>query len=429
MAQIKKVSGSSTTSAAAAEAAAAAARAAEAARRAAEARQQAQAALKQRVTATAAKLPNRFTPAATQTRAPAPLHYRKLQELERKGIDGKLIGSAVEDALKGLQGPFNKQPETPAQALERRSPAYATMPPEQQAQAEAVYASSDATGRQRLVDLMNQDCTTLLIRDTEGETLLQNLSELALQEMDPALAESGVTRESLLASVMTELTPGMVNQDGHGTCTVTSAQYMLVSQNPSEYVRIMEGLLSPSGSATLASGVTVDRDDASIAPDSSTSRSGSERIFQAAMMQYAKGGEEGDYDNVEDKLNGLNKDDQERMLEALFGAEFDAYDGSFNFNDDREDMRRYVEEHLPGQVYTSMEWGDGGHAVVIEEIRDGRVYFRNPWGPNDSEPGHVEHDPERRIEDPETGLESMTVEEYQSRVTGVFVATEDSPVA
>ena len=65
---------------------------------------------------------------------------------------------------------------------------------------------------------------------------------------------------------------------------------------------------------------------------------------------------------------------------------------------------------------------------MVEEIRDGRVYFRNPWGPRDDEAGTTYEDPDRRLEDPDSGLESMTIEEFERQARNVFSPTESSPV-
>ena len=313
---------------------------------------------------------------------------------------------------------------------------FRAMSPKDQARVLELHDGLDAGGREQLVALTNRtvdnvtlpaSCgkgTALLSVDSQGKTLLDNLTELSTMKLDPKLASEGIQRADLLESVMEECaTPGQINQANRGTCTVTSMQYMLCTEQPGEYARLMTGLLSPEGKATLRNGDPLVRVSDSIAKDSATNRSDSERIFQSAMMDYANGDE--NYSNVDDASTkerwwilpdvdhgGLYPDQEERGLEALFGQDYKRVKGG---------GLEYLESVTPGQTLVDFKWGDGGHAVVVERVEDGRVYFRNPWGPTTDATGTTYSDPDRRMEDPANRVESMTVEEFNKKMRTVYV--------
>ena len=79
-----------------------------------------------------------------------------------------------------------------------------------------------------------------------------------------------------------------------------------------------------------------------------------------------------------------------------------------------------------GPVFTGVKWGGGVHAIEVTKIENGRVYYRNPWGPNGvgptDPPGETgaSRTPPRRVEDGANGVESMTVEDYNKRALDII---------
>lgn len=371
--------------------------------------------------------------------APEPKVVRPAIDQSRDTFSG--VGSAAAQAGKALSGAAAEgagpagaaglgeaaKPNKTREQLQATE-GYKALSPEQQQQALEVFDTMDAAGQRNMVALAERQVngkTALLDTDTTGKTLLENLHQIATQPMPQSFADAGVTRESLLASITQEASaPGQINQHDRGTCTVTSMQYMLNNQNPAEYMRLMAGLTSESGEVKLANGDTLRRDQDSIAFDSATARSSSERLFQSAMMQYAKGGDEGDYSNVADKDEGLNAGEQEKALQALFSRDFDNEDGSiWNFTPGEEEVLNLLKERSPEDTYIRMKWGEGkegGHAVVVDRVENGRVYFRNPHGPGGTQGDRLE-DPPRVVEDPNTGLQSMSEEDFLKWVKSAIV--------
>ncbi|HVG58281.1 MAG TPA: hypothetical protein VNA24_06975 [Hyalangium sp.] len=307
-----------------------------------------------------------------------------------------------------------------------------------------IFQKTSTTGRNHLVDLTNRTFlnmfdvlrrainpkghaghSALLDKDKDGRTLLDNLHAMATGKLAPALEEQGISRASLLSSVMQEAgKPGEINQSSRGTCTVTSMQYMLCKEDPAEYVRLMRGLTSPSGTVKMRNGDTLKREEDSIAKDDATGRSDSERLFQAAMMEYSNG--KLDYSNLTDKSTGknvsrggLNAAEQERGLQALFGRDFDQLNSGGLTGALAIEVLKKASGH---RLLMDLKWGkNGGHAVTFVKIEGDRVYFRNPWGPTNDAKGTTYENPPRRLEDPDTRMESMSLKDFKKAFKRVYL--------
>lgn len=301
------------------------------------------------------------------------------------------------------------------------SEAFAELTPSQRAQALDVFKATNSAGQARLVELAQREVNgrpALLDVDAEGQTLLSRLESLATGELSNDFERSGVEREALLASILAECAdPGEVEQASKNTCTVTCMQYQLCEQNPAEYVRLMEGMVTGDGRVAMRSGAELRVERDALPPDDEPRRSASERIFQAAMMEYSNGGES--YSNATDKSSGkrffffsyqrdgLIQSQQERGLEALFGR---------NFTNRDNDVVDLLSDRSPLDTYVRMKWGEDkrqGHAVVVTRVENGRVYFRNPWGPTSDPVGTTYSDPPRQLENRHIREESMTVDEFE----------------
>lgn len=291
----------------------------------------------------------------------------------------------------------------------------------------------NTTGRQARADLVElakrPAADGLLNRDSKGGTLLDSLHQIAIGPLDQQFAQNSISRESLLSGVLQEVArPGQIDQGARWTCTVTSMQWMLCVQNPAEYARLMQGLLSPAGRATLANGDSLNRVTDSIAPDDSPSRGPTERIFQAAMMDYSDdAGIEEKYDNTDadDILRGMSVYEQRRGLEGLFGRDFHLWGPKGYVHRDLFDV---VKDCMPTPTLIDLYWGrnpDGSrssHAVAVARVDEDRVYFRNPWGLTGAKAGDVYPEPPRRMEDPANDIESMSIGEFREWVKNVYEA-------
>ena len=100
--------------------------------------------------------------------------------------------------------------------------------------------------------------------------------------------------------------------------------------------------------------------------------------------------------------------------------------GSVNFRDDKGDMIRMTEKLLndgKGPVVISMTWGTAGHAVEITDVRDGKVFYRNPWGGGNvgptgqvygTQPNNGPGGPLRKTENGAAAIESMALDDFKA---------------
>lgn len=280
----------------------------------------------------------------------------------------------VEAAKKGL-----------AKDAQAEAAALAKLPAADRAAYEAVRAKlGGSTLAQRGLQAMLLDGRLPGAQDVRGGgTLLAHLHGLATQPLDPA-----VDRNSLVAETVAEVeNPVRVNQHGKGTCGATTAQIMLLRQHPAEYVRIIRDLASSAGEARLAGGATLKR-PADWQATNDLGRSHPSRLFQAAAMDLSVPGVVR-YDNTEDKHwlgpipvgTGMSSGGLAKVLSNLYGSDFGSTT-AWRWN--REQVWADTKQRLArgeGPFPTSLTWGDdGGHWVQVDKVADGRVFFTNPWG-------------------------------------------------
>jgi len=393
--------------------------------------------------------------------------WKKLSDPVREKLTGVLNGNEGADSQKALTDltsspkfqkltPYIQQQvletaATDSKALKSNvlqklteSDGFQKLDPRHQVDALEVFQNCNASGRSELVDLANRSITrdgktipAFLDPDMRGALLIENLHHMATRDLSPYMMNTEGARQRLLASVMQESgKPGEIEQGHHGTCTVTTTQYMLCSQNPSEYIRIMDGL-STDGLAILRNGRTLRRVNDSMADDASIQRSPSERLFQAAMMDYCNGDRR--YSNKIDEKTGYDYDIQTNGkknvaslgpkevlagMEAIFGK-------SFHYVKDKSEAMKILEQRSHAtsdadrQAKLTVFWkGQGSmHAVVFEKIENGRVYIRESSGIRNITKGEFisELDPPTRVEDPAKGVWSLSVEDFKKIYVDVAV--------
>lgn len=296
----------------------------------------------------------------------------------------------------------------------------------QRKQFDRVWAETQPSAHKALVKLL-EDGRLLSSKDLRtGDRLLTHLDRLATQPL-----ASGLSRAELLSGLVVQAQdPGTISQGGRGTCTVTTAEYMIARKSPAEYARVVTDLSSPKGLVTLASGAKAERVASSLAADDS-GRTAASRLFEAAMMEYGNGLLS--YSNDSDQHGvagasflpgGLTPGGTTRVLEAVLDEDYDSQSTLLG----RERLLSSLKDALAeGQmVPVGMNWRGStekkrsGHEVLVLKIENDRVYYRNPWGKTYS-PGHEtdgKTSPKRRIED-QSGVESMTLAEFRWRLDSI----------
>jgi hypothetical protein len=152
------------------------------------------------------------------------------------------------------------------------------------------YMALDETSRGQLMSLI--DGGTLLKKDSQGHTLVQNLGQMTAMSVPAGAPYDG---DDILAQTVSHLDdPNTINQSTKNTCGAATVQYLLAKDQPAEYARLVIGLAGPSGEVQLQSGQTmvrvpdsIDRSDGTWMPDKpGQGRDDVERILQAAFQDH-----------------------------------------------------------------------------------------------------------------------------------------------
>lgn len=237
--------------------------------------------------------------------------------------------------------------------------------------------------------LLEKSREVLTTVDSKGETALANLARIATQPLNPKVA-ADTTKGELLASCLRGIVnPNRIDQGDAPTCTVTSMQFELVTDEPAEYARLLADLTGPDGQAKMRGGsmLQLEAGDAG----ARDGRSVSDAIFQTAAMEFGNG-RDAQFDPYAGKSvnattgaeqRGLKPAQQTQVLRQLFGVNYE----SKNFLSEAEgakaleNLRDYDTRGAQNRpIILQIDQGDFNHAVTFERVKDERVYFRDPYG-------------------------------------------------
>ncbi|MGH8564665.1 MAG: S8 family serine peptidase [Gammaproteobacteria bacterium] len=290
------------------------------------------------------------------------------------------------------------------------------------------------------------------IRD--NTMLIDHLLELVKVVPHPDMTGVRVA-EQLLDDVLREIMDpnGQVNQGQASTCAPTGIQTLLLNTNASEYARLMRGLLSAQGQATLANGDAISPPPgifraANYAGAQSSGfyvRTYAELAFQATILKYARGNDFPRYDPdaPPNDTRGINTVFQATIRQGLtFDQIKKALDALLNRNHTKTvesapsaALRSGLLAKLQGArdpILTVLHWsapptaaGTGLHAVVALRTESGRIFFKNPQyagsgAPASMVPNSTVQNPPRRLDDPRQALESMGDNDLSGWVRGFY---------
>lgn len=322
------------------------------------------------------------------------------------------------------------------------------------------------TARPRLPQLLGRNVVTgsnvtaPIISKTDlrgGKTLVENLLALLFISPHPDLVNV-TTKEQLLDDVITEILDpnGQVNQGAAGTCSPTSLQTLVITINPSEYVRLQNGWLSSSGRATLPNGAAADvpasvlriANYANVAGQPFLMRTFSELAFQASILKYAQGASFPAFTGTAQNINqifqatiagGLTSDQTKRALDGIFNVNFTTHYISLPINSGnagwvatQRAIRDGVVSDLPArqqQMLMATFWSQPyqfGHVVMAVRRDSSRIFFKNPQYPGSNPgPGIAQGgngtNPPRRYDDPTQSMESISESDLATWIKGYWV--------
>lgn len=121
-------------------------------------------------------------------------------------------------------------------------------------------------------------------KNKDGKNLLDALGRLSDAKLAAPLKSADVLGEACREIA----NPASIKQKGLNTCSAAALQIMVATERPAEYVRILTGLASETGSpvALAQNGKSVQRNDSALYPDDS-GRTATSQLWQASFMQYA----------------------------------------------------------------------------------------------------------------------------------------------
>jgi hypothetical protein len=324
-------------------------------------------------------------------------------------------------------------PESVALAKVFASPTWLSSTPAQKGQILDVASTASPKGLESLADLAQQG--KLNSPDANGGTLLSNLSKLATHTQAAELRgpnEPSTSRQNILDDVLRDTAnPQSIHQGPADTCSVTSSQYELARRNPGEYARIMAGLTGPDAKVQMAGGGTLDLHIESIDRQPNDTRSGSERLFQSAAIEFGNGASNRynpETDETRAVVNGqptgpartgLTENEARDVNRALFNRQnaqvFDMHSPGDPRLADRVVAHLETADRSKPITLNFTQPGGRGHAVAFDHIENGRVFFRNPTKPENgrSNLANAQVHP--------NGLESMSIQDFKRQgrtVTG-----------
>ncbi len=252
----------------------------------------------------------------------------------------------------------------------------------------------DPDARLALQVLLNDGKLTAGPRSKTGKDLLGELTAVA---GNPVAA--GLDATEVLSNVLQDVaTPGAISQQNRATCSVATLQILTACHDPAEYVRLVGGLASPKGAVDLRDGSTLRRLRGT-EYDDGTNRSDSSRLWQPALMDFAKGGT-GSYSNYQDVFadtgdRGLGSQDISTAIDALAGTHAERLETHAVSPAEKEKQftKILVNANSGKPVPVAIVWGtidplsgrtDGLHEVLVTGADKDRVFYTNPWGMEES---------------------------------------------
>ena len=288
-----------------------------------------------------------------------------------------------------------------------------------------------------LDELRDVPLETLRSRDHLGRSVLEHLVELTARDIPsldgasfkPSTKSLEQDRRLAIAETLVEGLSGLGRsaQGRHNTCGPETISMIVNTLAPGQWTALTRDLFE-KGSHGDAIRVPDDINK----QDHSPNRSMRDRVLQAAIKMACAPEPGAQYSNKHDVFfgaDGANLDagidtaPAARVLSKLLNTEIVA-------TTDKAAIAEICKT-TKAPFYIAIEWAPdengnhGSHALMVTGVdSEGRVHFRNPWGPSDGKVGQELKNPPRRLENPETGEESMPFEEFARRIESAAVPKE-----
>ncbi len=271
------------------------------------------------------------------------------------------------------------------------SEAFARGTAAEQQKVAAIMSRLDEKGLKSFGALVEQNSAALIDSDSKGRTLLDNLNQLATQPLNANLV-GFTTTEALLSNALLEtVNPSRVGQGTAPTCTTASMQYELVADEPAEYIRLLAGLTGPTGKTQMRGGGELRLEATAAHADGLDARTVSQAVFQSSTLEYANGRDSAFDPVLGTSTNrrtgatyrGLKPNQQTTILRQLFGVKYtnDTLYTEAEGARALENLRGFDAAGAQNRpILLEIDQGAFNHAVTLERVNQGRVFFRDPYG-------------------------------------------------
>jgi hypothetical protein len=223
--------------------------------------------------------------------------------------------------------------------------------------------------------------------DAQGMTLLQRLREIATTASDPDLQGKTFTTPGspghVLLTVLTNITqPNTTEgiQQYESTCATKAMEYMMATQDPAGYAHVI-GQLAAGHDVKGQDGTTLILDRTALKAESSP-RNMASRLFQASVNHTMATNWLGHhtYTNADKdmvKTRGLDEDEAGKAVKALLGPGWQTHSGKADLTTLRMPALAAIRWHMSADEVKD-DSPSNGHAVIVEKVENGRVFFRDP---------------------------------------------------
>jgi hypothetical protein len=257
-------------------------------------------------------------------------------------------------------------------------------------------------------------------RDFEDTILISHLHALAsAKKLAPPIERLGIKSEDVVALVLATLaTPERIALEEGANGVLSVLEFGLADASPSECARLWRGLVTQDAAAdlptegTLELGKYLGSTDMGPSPGSVDTplRMGFDLL---ARLARPKGGLDRSA-FVMPGGHGIDADVLARALGYLYGVGFTVAAGSAAAW--RHLERVHQDRYRVPPAFISLLYEGGERLFVFDHIEGGSVFFRAPHGTSTKPPGARRLEPDRQVEDPPQGLESVLTQSFKANV-------------
>jgi hypothetical protein len=303
------------------------------------------------------------------------------------------------------------------------------LPDHQRARLLDLFCTLDPDARATLVALAARQLRGRPVmedRDLSEVSLVDRLYGLVNGDPIPELLEAqGVRRERIVKLVLASLVnPTKLSFEEGGSGVISAIEFALADCSPAEYVRLWAGIISKSCAVELAGGAKLELSQRLTAGVAFTNQLTPLRIALDQLPELVQARQrKGETGFVMPGGQGIDAEVVSRALAMVYGVGYSVAAGL-------EAAARHLErsgrdpQRVP-PVFVSLLYDRGERLFTFDHFDDDTVFLRAPHGRSTKRPGAFRSDPNRAVVDPDAGVESVAMADFEEWV-GIALVPLDS---